>query len=171
MEKQAALRWSAGTANTPSTQSPSSSSSKRSTCVFEKIRKLVWRQQTAPSAHSPKMSWGFIIKLLLTNNSISFIVFFYCDKNMSSRVKIQSSLHPFTPLLSRTYGHVTIFTSCKKKKNGIQRMDVHTCSLLALSLNVNRLLNCRNVPLCRKQSKHVYVPGLRCRAVIGALGD
>lgn len=45
MEKQAALRWSAGTANTPSTQSPSSSSSKRSTCVFEKIRKLVWRQQ------------------------------------------------------------------------------------------------------------------------------
>lgn len=125
MEKQAALRWSAGTANTPSTQSPSSSSSKRSTCVFEKIRKLVWRQQTAPSAHSPKMSWGFIIKLLLTNNSISFIVFFYCDKNMSSRVKIQSSLHPFTPLLSRTYGHVTIFTSCKKKKRNSEDGRAH----------------------------------------------
>lgn len=37
---------------------------------------------------------------------------------------------------------------------------MHTCSLLALSLNVNLLLNCRNVSLCRKQSKHVYVPEL-----------
>lgn len=68
-------RSSAGTANTPSTQPPSSPSSKRPTCVFEKIRELVWGGPPAPSAHLPEMSGGFMIKLLLNNNSfISYIV-------------------------------------------------------------------------------------------------
>lgn len=100
-EKQAELRWSAGTANTPSTQAPSSSSSRRSTCVFEKISKLVWRGQM-PSPRWPKMSWGFIAKLLLTNNSSSFIVPLYSFiatkiwvLEWRSRALHTRSLHPW----------------------------------------------------------------------------
>lgn len=73
-ETQSELHRSAGTADTPCTQSPSSSSSKRPTCVFEKIRELVWGGPPAPSAHSPEMSGGFMIKLLLNNNSFIFYI-------------------------------------------------------------------------------------------------
>lgn len=113
-EKQVVRCWSTGTADTPSTQSSSFSSSKRSTWVLEKIRKLVWGGQTAPHAHSPRMSWGSLIKRWLTSSSVSFIVFVYCDKTFRPRVTIQSSGDPLTPLLSWLYGHVTVFTYCKR---------------------------------------------------------
>lgn len=38
-------------------------------------------------------------------------------------------------------------------------MGTLTCSLLALSPNVNLELSCRNVSLWREQSQHVCVPG------------
>lgn len=67
------------------------------------------REDAHPSAHSPKLSWGFIIKLLLNNNSILFTVFIYGDKNLEF-LKIQNSRTP----VHTTPGHVKVPTSCRK---------------------------------------------------------